>query len=515
MSFYLENNNYNVGIYLRISKEEHTFSKVSESILNQKKIIESYIEKNNYNLYKVYSDDGYSGTNFDRPAFKKLLEDIEKHKVDMVITKDLSRLGRDYIQTGYYLEKYFPENNVRYVSILDNIDTGIDSSINDITPFKSIMNDMYAKDISKKIKSVKQQKIKNGEFIGSKAPYGYRRSLTEKNKIEIDNYSSEIVKEIFNMALQGLSARAIAIKLSEKEILPPSLYNNVNFRKYTAYTKHWKAEVVNNILTNEVYLGHMIQGKLKKISYKSKKYVKIPKENWVIVKNTHKPIIDQDIFNKVQEIIAKRKSIKTKTLDYPLKGMILCKDCNIVMGAVPKKEKYYLRCRTYAKFPKLRKCTSHSIRLDKVEQYVKCSIKDIISLYFTKDELISIAIDELKIYYKQCHLNNNIEIINKQLSNIDKEIDIVYLDRVNNILKEEDFIRIYNQKNLEKENLKKELISLNYLEKDKNENDIISKSIEIVENFINVNKFEKIILSQIVDKVEIGDKKDIYIYFKL
>jgi DNA invertase Pin-like site-specific DNA recombinase len=196
------NQTYNVGIYLRLSREDDTINQ-SESILNQKEYLTRYVLDQEWNLIDIYIDDGFTGTNFDRPDFKRMIKDVESKRINLVITKDLSRLGRDYIDTGYYLERFFPKANVRYIALNDGIDTFQTNSNNDMSPFKSVINDMYAKDISKKVRTTMISKQQNGEFIGAFAPYGYLKSKENKNKLIIDDEASKIVKRIFEMYVQG------------------------------------------------------------------------------------------------------------------------------------------------------------------------------------------------------------------------------------------------------------------------------------------------------------------------
>ena len=242
MAFNLMNNiDYKVGIYIRLSKEDEEKEKYSESesIQNQRVLLMQYIKENKLNFVSEYVDDGVSGTSFDRPGFNKMIEDIENEKINMVITKDLSRLGRDYVQTGLYTETYFPEHNVRYIAILDNIDTGLDSANNDIAPFKSILNEMYAKDTSKKINSVLQSKRQQGEYLGT-APYGYKKDPDNKYHLIIDEEAAEVVRTIFRKFLEGMGTMQIADYLSEQKIPIPSDYNK---RKRTRRSKkHGKAE---------------------------------------------------------------------------------------------------------------------------------------------------------------------------------------------------------------------------------------------------------------------------------
>ena len=290
----MNNIDYKVGIYIRLSKEDEEKEKYSESesIGNQREILMQYIKENKLNFVGEYVDDGISGTSFDRPGFNKMIEDIENKKINMVITKDLSRLGRNYVQSGYYTETYFPEHNVRYISILDNIDTAIDSSNNDIAPFKSILNEMYAKDISKKINSVLQSKRKQGEYLGS-APFGYKKDPENKYHLIVDEEASKIVKLIFEKYLEGYGTTQIADYLSSRKFPIPSDYSNKKRGNKSITYGLWAGSTVRFILTNEIYTGTVIQGKRKKLNFKSKKFVKIPKDDWVRVENTHEAIIER------------------------------------------------------------------------------------------------------------------------------------------------------------------------------------------------------------------------------
>lgn len=505
---------YSAALYMRVSKEDENLRE-SESIANQRSLLKNFVNTQGFNIYDTYIDDGFSGGNYERPAFIQMIRDIEAKKVNIVVTKDMSRLGRDYIQTGYYLEKYFPENNIRYIAILDNIDTGIESYLNDITPFKAIMNDLYAKDISKKIRSVKQDKIKRGKFIGGKAPYGYKKCTVEKNKIVIDEEVSLIVKKMFDMALSGESGRSIALKLTQEGIEPPSVYAKTKLSRTTAFSNCWKSEVVTNMLKNEVYIGNMVQGRMKKVSYKSKKSIRLPKEDWIVVENTHNPIIDKDVYAKVQVLLDKKRVVKTSTLDYPLKGIVCCNDCKIAMGIVPKKDKYYLRCRTYAKFTKLKKCTSHSIRADLVERNVSIEIQNMIKSCIDIEQLTDIAMNAIssKKYYKDSICT--IDKLNIRLENINKDIDKIYADKISGIIDEEDFIRIYNSKKDEKNKLSSDIKELRDNLKNKEVMHDREYARSLAEDFIYIKKYENLIYTEIVSKVEVGESKEIFIYFKV
>ena len=303
---------YHVALYIRLSKEDESEGP-SQSVTNQRSLLEEFTKKQRLQVYDTYIDDGWSGTNFDRPGFQRMVADIEAKKVNMVITKDLSRLGRDYIMTGHYMERYFPEHRVRYISLLDGIDTGVESSANDITPFRAIMNDMYAKDISKKIKSVKRDKQRKGQFIGGKPVFGYKMHPTEKNKIVIDESAAPIVRRIFAMALDGMSCRKIAAALNEEHVPSPATYCGWNMGRKGPYAGLWSSERISEMLQNETYIGNMVQGRQVKVSYKSKKCLHQERDNWVVVKNTHEPLIDVESFHRVRMLVNSRRHTRSRT----------------------------------------------------------------------------------------------------------------------------------------------------------------------------------------------------------
>ena len=262
------NKNWKVACYIRLSKEDEKSKggmRDSESVLNQRNLIMGYIKDNDLTLAGEYVDDGVSGTTFDRPQFNAMIEDIEHGRINMVITKDMSRLGRDYIQAGHYMEQYFPSKNVRYISLLDNIDTYLDSNSNDIAPFKAILNDMYSKDMSKKIRSTLQSKKEQGLFLGKVAPYGYQKSPENKHKLVIDPVAALIVAEIFELYLAGNGCHQIASRLSKRQIPIPSVHNKINVGNMGMSYGLWSHTGVRRILQNEVYTGTLVQNKYKKL----------------------------------------------------------------------------------------------------------------------------------------------------------------------------------------------------------------------------------------------------------
>ena len=302
-----KNKNYMVGIYCRLSRDDDQ-SGESTSIGTQRSILSDYCAQNQYHIHKVYVDDGYSGLNFDRPGFQELLRDVESGNINMVITKDLSRLGRDYIMTGYYSEIFFQTKGVRYVALSDDYDSL--KGHNEIAPFKNILNDMYACDISKKVKAAKHQRAKQGLFIGSQTPYGYQKDTGSRNHLVIDPVAAETVRRIFSMAEQGMGSIAIAAELKRRGIDAPSVYKFKNgdsrFKDFSPVMEgknaDWCNATIAMILRDRVYLGELASLKTEVINCKTKQRISVPEERQIIIPNAHEAIIPQELFDRVQQI---------------------------------------------------------------------------------------------------------------------------------------------------------------------------------------------------------------------
>ena len=282
-------NGYKVAAYLRLSVEDGD-KEVSDSIVSQKSIIEEKIKKlgREFELYDFYIDDGYTGLNTDRPNFQRMLEDIERKKVNCVITKDLSRLSRNNFEANYYIEIFFLEREIRYIAILDNVDTYLKNSNNDMIQFKTLINDWYSKDISRKVKSGVWARKEKGLYVAAKAPYGYVKDENDRNRLVVNEEEARIVKKIFQMYNKGKTMGEIARKLQDDKIYAPS-YNGFEKNKNGKYG--WTYSTISKILKNKVYLGHTEYGKVMNLSYKSKKVKQVPRSEWKIAHNTHKAII--------------------------------------------------------------------------------------------------------------------------------------------------------------------------------------------------------------------------------
>ena len=517
MSFNIMNNiDYRVGIYIRLSKEDEEKEKYSESesVQNQRTLLMQYIKENKFNFVAEYVDDGVSGTSFDRPAFNKMIDDIEQGKINMVITKDLSRLGRNYVQSGYYTETYFPEHNVRYIAILDNIDTALDSANNDIAPFKSILNEMYAKDTSKKINSVLQSKRNNGEYLGT-APYGYKKDPENKYHLIIDEEAANVVKLIYEKYLAGFGTMQIADYLSKKKIPIPSDYNKRKRGTKSLTYGLWQQSTVRFILSNEIYTGTVIQGKRKKVSFKSKKFINLPEEDWVKVENMHEAIISKEDFERAKKVIDATKGSRVVQNDYLFKGLLRCYDCKGYIGirSPDKNGNIYGRCQRYGRFGKFDVCSPHNFNYQVFEEQMLEVLKEVCKEYTNKKKLEEIAKQTKTSGAKEFDINKQIELFKQTIEKETRKLEVMYDDRLAGIISLDEYMK--NAKRIKEivkgyeENIKdleKELAGENTKNKETRLDDLI-------EEFLEMEKPTKEIIREFIEKIEIHSDKQVDIYF--
>lgn len=441
---------FHTAEYIRISKEDGDKAE-SDSIKNQKKLLNDYIkEKTDFSVYDVYIDDGFSGTNFNRPAFCRMMHDIENQKVNCVIVKDLSRFGRDYIDTGKYLERYFPDRNVRFISVTDNIDS-FKQSYDMLLPIKNIFNEQYARDISGKIHAAVSTKQKAGEFIGAFASYGYKKSLADKNKLVTDPYAAKIVKRIFALYLQGFGKTRIAGILNEEGILCPSEYKKVNGENYKNAnrledTSYWTYSTVNRILQNELYIGNMVQGR-KTQRMRGKPHMK-KKEDWIVVPHTHEPIVDKNTWEKVQELLKRRtRNPGLKTNVTVFAGFLKCGDCGrALVKKAGKNIRYY--CGTYVRYGK-QYCSPHMIPHKVLEDMMLGDFKEILKGVENRKELVE------RVRIESSHSGERREEKAKVLSELTKVRRLkkaVYEDYKEELISRQEFTA-YRQEYAKKEEL--------------------------------------------------------------
>ncbi len=516
--------NYIAGIYIRLSKEDGD-KEESESVQNQRKILRTYTKENKIKVYDEYIDDGYSGTNFNRPGFKRLLEDIKQGKINMVITKTLSRLGRDYIETGRYIETFFPENNIRYIAILDDIDTFLDKNCDTIA-FKNIMNDYYARETSKNIKKTKNKKKQDGVYYATYAPFGYKK-VDKAGNLEIIESQASIVKRIFDMFLSGKGTYQIATQLTREGVLTPGLQMEMatSLNHLTNTTNKWRHETIKRILTNRIYIGECVQNKTKKISYKSKKIVRLPIEEYTITKKHHQPIIDVDDWNKVQNLLENRKNTKIKDTDVLLKGLLTCSNCdckyvfitrNRKNKTIADRECRYMYCPNSKSTVTNKICNAKYQQYDPFEKEIISEIDSVINFYikYLKNDKIC------EKFKKSYNVENDCEIkidkLENELDKVNKKIRTLYNDKLNGIIEEEDYLifsksLIEERKNLEKniEEKKNELKSGDFFD-----DETIKLNInKVIKKYKKESVHTREVLNQLVKKITLDEDKNVVIYF--
>lgn len=407
-------------------------------------------------LHDTYVDDGYSGTNFNRPAFKRMMEDVEDKTVNCVIVKDLSRFGRDYIDTGRYLERYFPEHDVRFIAVTDNIDS-FKHSYDMLLPIKNVFNEQYARDISKKVQSSFKVKQGAGEFVGAFTSYGYKRSTADRHKLVIDEYPAEIVRRIFQLYISGCGKIRIAHILNEENVLCPSEYKKVNGENYSncnrlEKTSYWTYSTINNVLKNQMYIGNMVQGKTKRpMKGKAKP---VSPDKWIVVKNTHEAIIDEDTWSKAQTLLTKR----TRNLDLNnnmsiFAGYLVCGDCGRALAKkyslYAGKKKYRYECGTYTRSGRAY-CTPHAISHAPLEQIILEDLNVIIQNVQNLEELIASQTKQI-ITSKQV---SDLELakLNEELLSVQRKKKRIYQDYSEDMLTKSEYVA-YRQDYLDKEKL--------------------------------------------------------------
>lgn len=431
------------AIYMRLSKDDGRTSE-SESIENQRKILVSFCSENGYKIYSEYVDDGYSGTSiYTRPAFMKMLHDIESGKIDTVIAKDLSRIGRNIGEVSMLLDSFFTKHRIRFISVTENIDSQKrDMNFNIVTPMHNFANELYSADISNKIRSVLSAKIKNGEYIGSFAPYGYKKDNKNKNHLIIDIPAAKTVKRIFSLASSGVSPSHIADILNKEHILTPYSY------RYGKEGNIWHGGNVGKILRNKTYLGHTIQGKTCKPSFKSSYSYLKPESEWIIIENTHEPIIDENTWQAVRNILHSRRQKRTKGFRNIFSSIAFCGECGKGMSTTSSKKagsSANLICGAYKSGGKSL-CTSHSICYELLCDIVLNTLKEIFTL--SKEEKEKIVLDTIHSF--QSESENDLK---KQLKLAEKKIERLFDDKYSGIIDQQSFKELLQKYNANKKQL--------------------------------------------------------------
>ncbi len=521
---------WKVAEYIRLSQEDYNNSieekKESNSITSQKTLLQEYIkEHQDLEFYDHYIDDGYTGTDFNRPGFQRMLEDMKNRKINCILVKDLSRLGRNYIEVGNYIEQIFPLFDIRFIAINDNIDSYKDpNSTNTILlPFKNLINDEYCRDTSLKIRSALNGRKKKGEYVGAFPAYGYIKSKEDYHKLIVDKESAQIVRKIFNWYVnEGMGCLSICHKLNDIGVLNPTGYKRKilkqNYKNYNIQQEDysWTTSTVRKILSNDVYIGNITQGKRKVKSYKIHKLEQIPEEEWITVKNMHEPIIDKKLFEKAQDIRKKDTRIQKDGKLSLWAGKIKCKDCGKAMNKKTSKNKigtiyqYYI-CSTYQK-KSHELCTKHTIRLELIEKAVLQTIQEQITNLANVESIVK------KLQETPDIANHNISILKEKQREIEKIQNLkkaLYQDWKNNDITKEEYI-LY-KKDYEQEIEKLKIIIENIEKENENEIKIKQEKMKEIEEFKkqkNIIKLDKTIIEELIESIEICENKKIIIHFK-
>ena len=522
----VNNQEYKAAIYIRLSKEDGDREE-SESVVNQRKILKAYAKENKYKIYDEYVDDGYTGTNFNRPDFKRMIKDIENKKINMVITKSLSRLGRDYIETGRYIETFFPENEIRYIAILDDVDTFLDKNC-DTVAFKNIMNDYYAKETSKNIKKTKNKKKLEGFYYTAYAPFGYKKTSKSGN-LEIDEVQANIVRKIFDLFIDGYGTYQISNMLTDEKVETPGLQMKMTcvVNNMTNTTDKWNHNTIRRMLENQIYIGNCVQNKTKKISYKSKKMISLPEEEHSIIRNHHEPIISKEKWDIVQKMLKNHKNAKVRETDVIFKGLLYCSHCNNRITIRTKVDhnksgdvtRRYILCGTAAKKYSNKSCYSRYINYDVFEEMAISKITDTLELYinskaFKDEEVLKKILDAQS---NKGSILKKIEKLEKDLENVNKKIATLYNDKLNGLLEEQDFKLfsegLVNERHRIEKILNESRNELDSFQEDANNNRIKADMQKIIKKILKNKEYTKEIINQLVNRIEVDKDNHAVIYF--
>jgi DNA invertase Pin-like site-specific DNA recombinase len=511
---------YKAGIYIRLSEadEGKAYESDSESVQNQRNMLMSYVKEKGFIFVGEYVDDGYSGTNFERPGFMHMIEDIKNKVINLVIVKDLSRLGRDHIMTGYYVESFFPENGIRFISMQEGYDNALNQASNDSSTFIFACNDYYSKQNSIKIRNVLNDKRRNGKFIGSAPSYGYLRDPEDKGHLIPDPEYAPIVKKIFEMASDGVGLSDITSYLNDNKIKTPSSLKRKNPNAKNKYNPMWTISSVKKILKNQMYVGDMVQSVQTKVSYKSKKKKTLPKSNWDIVKNTHEALVDRIVFEKVQDNVKRTtRTSNTKREKRLFENLLYCKECgNTLTISYRKNHDYWtINCNRYSRDPRRRMCEPHFIPYDKLEVALLETIKKTCKYYLDAVNVSDIAgeiANKKKNDFKTQERIKELEAKEKEYLN---KLDMLYEDRFKGMVSDETYKRIANDTEVLLNKIRSEINKLKDSTKIiKNKTDDLKEYENKIKALIDIENPTRELMKTIIDKIIIDKDKNIEIIYK-
>ena len=517
------NNDKITALYCRLSKDDGTNNE-SMSISTQKTMLKDYAKRNGFLNCQFYVDDGYSGTNYDRPAFRQLIEDIQDGEVSTLITKDLSRLGRNYLETGTYIEVFFPNHNVRYIAINDGVDS-IDNAQMDITPFRNIINEMYAKDTSRKIKSALHARRMQGKYMATTAPFGYQKDEKDHNHLVIDEVTAPVVELIFSIAEEGVGLHTICNRLRKAKVLKPSFYKKELFERFMDEEKmyDWDTAYVSQILHNPVYAGNLTVADKPTKTMRSKKRQYIPYAEREIIYGTHEPIIEQSRWNTVQKILQSRPPVigeSSSGYDNIFRGVIKCADCGSAMLAkVEQKrkrnnvlDKTFYCCTKYRKFGK-EGCSSHTIEARTVHEVVLADIQKHAGQALTDRKTMVMDIAErlnLQMSADREQQKKELRQCKQRVSEIENLYAKLYEDLTRELLTEKRFQMLSARYDSEQEEL---TAKIKELEKsaiaDKEQLSSIEQFAEQISGYAGITELNFKIINQLIEKILVSEPVEI------
>lgn len=511
------NKKYNYGgdvtaLYARLSKDDNLVGD-SNSIVHQKEILAKYAKEHGFTNIEFYVDDGFSGTNFNRPDFQRMMADAEEGKISTVIVKDMSRFGRDYIMVGYYTEIYFSNLDIRFIAINDNVDSNIQTE-NDLTPFKNVFNEWYARDTSKKIRAVFKAKGNSGKHLSTNPPFGYKKDPDDKDKWIIDEEAATTVRRIFQMYVEGYRISEIGHKLTEEKVETPILYymnRGIKTNARSEYPEIWDLMSIKYILSQTAYAGHTVNFQTAVKSYKTKKQIRLPKEDWIIYRNTQEPIIDEKTFETVQQM-RKVKRARTKYNEPNMfSGLLYCADCgnHLTIQRVARNRKMdNFSCATYRK-KKKGLCSCHRILVSDLETIVKEDLQKVCEyvLFHEKeftDEYLSGSKKETVKF--QAKTKAELKRLSERQEEIGRIIRKLYEDNVNGKITDERFDFLAKSYEDEGNDLKTKIQEFKKaLASSVQDEEKLSKFLKVVKSYTKIEELTPEILNSFIEKIYIGE----------
>lgn len=513
-------------LYLRLSKEDA--DKVnkgddSASIQNQRLLLTDYALAHNFKVVKVYSDDDESGLYDDRPDFEKMITDAKMGEFDIIIAKTQSRFSRNMEHIEKYLHHDLPNLGIRFIGVVDGVDTANEENKKS-RQINGLVNEWYCEDLSKNIRSSFKAKMKNGQFLGSSCPYGYKKDPQNHNHLVIDEYAAKVVRRIFHLYLSGYGKQKIGSILSSEGVLIPTLYKtkvlgeNYHNSKVIETTKNWSYQTIHTILNNETYIGNLVQNRVNTLSYKDKKKKVLPREKWIVVKNTHEPIIEQEVFDKVQKMQKIRtRSVKNTKANGIYSGMLFCADCKHAMS-----RKYARRgdrgfigyvCKTYKTQGKSQ-CTSHSIDVEDLEYAVLQSIKYEASKILQKED-----IDELQ---KMQVYNESVTCYEMQLKETERQIEKIqtfrkktYDNFMEDLISKDEYKKYVADYDKQLEELKQQQTTIiGRIDLQQELDNQYDEWVEAFKDYINIETLTREVVLELIDKIEVHEDNEIDIYYR-